>query len=545
MGEDQVGERVVELVDGLGREQVPIAIEHMRNQVFDQTLGLVFGLRHGAHPIRLGHAQRSKGKWFDRVCGGQEKSRRRDHAHVKTVSTARADRCARDRALFLAPFAAPRPFLWVGVSTQGEADLLAAWRVELEGSPYEAVRLLGRGGMGAVFEVVHRALGQRRVLKLVAEAGRQDLEDRLRFEAQTLARLEHPNLLKVHDLGTSASGRLYMITELLHGRTLKEELRARGVLTPRETIDIAVGVLDGLAAAHAAGVIHRDLKPDNIFLVRSKDGATHVKVIDFGIAKIVAIEGSVGAEMKVASQMQAVSPLLQPTRTGFLLGTPQVMAPEQLLAKPVDARSDLYALGAVIFRCLTGRLLFVEREIVDLAKAHVFRPPEPPSLVAAQPVPVALDAVVLKALAKSPAERHASAIEMANALRAIDVTHVHSSQTGHAGEGAPVLPLEEPRDDTATIALEMEHETFTQVPLPPPGRSTQIHSQAQPARASQLRTSQSPRQPETRPLPLLPATCTSMPDARHLHHRILLVLAPLLLAMLLLVTALLLRTWLS
>ena len=166
----------------------------------------------------------------------------------------------------------------------------------LEGTPYRALDVLGQGGMGLVVGAEHRALGKHVVVKLLRRESAHDehLADRLRVEAQALARLRHENLVEVHDLGRTPAGRPYYVMERLHGRTLSEEIAARGALPPLEAVDIARQALSGLMAAHHAGLVHRDIKPANIFLCEPSrpGGRRAVKVLDFGVAKVLPEAGA-------------------------------------------------------------------------------------------------------------------------------------------------------------------------------------------------------------------------------------------------------------
>ncbi|MBI4702270.1 MAG: serine/threonine protein kinase [Deltaproteobacteria bacterium] len=262
-------------------------------------------------------------------------------------------------------------------------------------SKYRSLRLLGRGGMGEVVLAEHVALGSKVVVKLLhAELGtKAHLVDRLRLEAQALARLSHPNLVKVTDFDRTPAGRPFIVMEYLAGRSLRDELTARGGTLPvLDAIDLACQALAGLAVAHEAGLVHRDVKLDNLFAV----------------AQVV--EGA----------SEAPAPLMVPTGTGIVVGTPRFLAPEQARAQPLDHRADIYALGLVLYTLLAGRGPFDDaRDLAEIAKAHIIRQPEPPSRFAAQPIPPALDAAVLRSLEKSPDARFQSAAEMAAELRRI------------------------------------------------------------------------------------------------------------------------------
>jgi serine/threonine-protein kinase len=283
----------------------------------------------------------------------------------------------------------------------------------LDGTNFRAIARLGSGSMGEVIEAEHITLKRRVVVKLLLPAFAEDagMADRLRLEAQAAASLGgHPNIVEVLDFGKTPAGRPYLVMERLQGRTLREELRARGAWPVAEAIGLARQLLHGLAAAHGAGLIHRDIKPDNLFLcARGADGQRRLKILDFGIVKVAAGRGP--------------APLELPTSEGMAIGTPRFIAPEQAQGRQVDSRADLYAAGCVLFWLLTGRDPFQHRiGLFPLIHAHVNEPPRPPSAVARQPISAALDRLVLRALAKQPDDRFSNAEAMTAALDALSRT---------------------------------------------------------------------------------------------------------------------------
>jgi len=275
----------------------------------------------------------------------------------------------------------------------------------LAGTPYRALSLVGKGGMGEVFEAEHVALGKRVVVKVLHPhvAGRADWVDRMRLEGQALARLGHPNVVEVFDIGVTPAGRPFLVMERLFGRTLAAELAARGALPAHEAVSIACQALAGLSAAHEVGLVHRDVKLDNIFLCDAAGAAApRVKLIDFGITKVV-------------GGGRAPAPLEVGTDEGVALGTPRFFAPEQVAGEPVDARTDVYAMGVVLYALFTGRVPFCElTELADLFYAHQWLVPPPPSSLV--PACAAFDALVLKAMEKRPEARFQSARAFAEAL---------------------------------------------------------------------------------------------------------------------------------
>jgi len=261
---------------------------------------------------------------------------------------------------------------------------------------YRIERLLGRGGMGAVYLAHDEVLDDTVAVKVIASAFAVDetaLVDRFRREAAAARKVSSPNVIRIHDLGEARPGLLYLSMEYFPGRTLAEVITARGLVPIAECIDTLQQICVGLAAAHDAGVIHRDLKPHNV-LVGERNA---VKLIDFGLAK-----ATTGAGL---------------TATGVLLGTPHYMSPEQVRGKQVDAASDLYSLGALAYHLVCGRPPFSGDNAIAVGFAHCTEAPIAPRTLRSD-TPAALDAIILRALAKDPHDRPRSAGELRAALTA-------------------------------------------------------------------------------------------------------------------------------
>jgi serine/threonine protein kinase len=276
------------------------------------------------------------------------------------------------------------------------------------GTRYRVLRLIGVGGMGTVYEVEHVELGKRFVLKALLRelSRRQDLVIRLRNEWRALGRLEHPNIVTVTDAGTSDSGVPFYVMERLEGDTLSVKMRRTRRFPVKEAVDIAAGVLEGLAAAHQISVVHRDVKPPNIFVLA--DGRP--KVLDFGVAKIVDDPGVV-------------------TARGVAVGTPRYMSPEQARGETVDGRADIYSAGLILFETMTGVSPFDDaRDANELILAHLAKRPPPLSSLA-MGVPPELDVLVASMLGKDREERPATALEAARRLREISATSTRASRT--------------------------------------------------------------------------------------------------------------------
>jgi serine/threonine protein kinase len=270
------------------------------------------------------------------------------------------------------------------------------------GGRYRILAKLGEGGMGAVYRGEQMSLKRTVAIKLLRPELSADaaLVRRFNTEAELAARLSHPNTVNIYDFGQEPDGTLYIVMELVDGRSLRQVLTAEGALPPGRALAIVQQLAASLADAHARGIVHRDLKPDNVMLsARGKDRDV-VRVLDFGIAKLRE-DGRATAQA-----LQGGNAL---TQAGDLVGTPQYMAPEQIRGEAVDGRTDVYALGAMLYEMLTGRLPFEGTSVMAILSKHLLDTPEPPSR--RRPdlgIPVTLDALVMSALAKDPAQRLAS-----------------------------------------------------------------------------------------------------------------------------------------
>jgi eukaryotic-like serine/threonine-protein kinase len=274
--------------------------------------------------------------------------------------------------------------------------------------PYEVMGGLGAGGMGEVYRARDTRLAREVAIKTLPSDVAGDPERRRRFEleARAVAALAHPGVLSLHDIG-EADGVTFLVTELLEGETLRDRL-LRGPLAWQRVQEWGASAADALAAAHERGIVHRDLKPENLFLTR--DG--RLKILDFGLAKDLLFDKSASEAPTLAS------PVASPTRTGVVLGTLGYLSPEQARGEAVDARSDLFSLGCVLYECLCGRRAFAGDTPQELIAA-VLRD-EPPSQESVRPdVPAGLARIVERCLAKDKSQRFQSAGDLAFALRAL------------------------------------------------------------------------------------------------------------------------------
>ncbi|MEM1034969.1 MAG: serine/threonine-protein kinase [Myxococcota bacterium] len=256
---------------------------------------------------------------------------------------------------------------------------------------------IGAGGMGEVFVADDDALGEV-VVKVMHNHLAPENADRLRMEGEALAKLRSPYVVRLHRWGV-VEGRPYLVMERLQGQGLGD-LVDEGPIEPVRAAKIATDVCRGLAVVHGAGVVHRDIKPDNVFLCPDR-----AVLLDFGVVKLI-------------ERVTGVQPLQKPTAAGAAVGTPRYMSPEQARGRKVDGRADIYAVGAMLFRMVTGEHLFNEKSLRDVLIAHCTKPPRRPSEVRPE-VPASLDAVVLRAVEKEPGARFPSAEAMADALTAV------------------------------------------------------------------------------------------------------------------------------
>ena len=267
---------------------------------------------------------------------------------------------------------------------------------------YTVLRPIGEGGMGTVYEVVHNALDRRFALKVLRPEIAQNGEHLQRFllEAKAAAAIGHPALVSVSDFGEcEIRGKTvpFFVMELLKGTSLAALLKAEKTIEPVRCARIVASCADALAAAHAAGVIHRDLKPDNVFV--GNEPNEEAKVLDFGVAKMA------GSSKKL-------------TKVGMVFGTPHYMSPELAAGKPIDHRADIYALGVILYECLAGRVPFEADNSAGVLTKQIFADPEPIERVAPDASRLgALGPIVMRCLEKEPDARFASMEELAAALR--------------------------------------------------------------------------------------------------------------------------------
>jgi serine/threonine-protein kinase len=342
---------------------------------------------------------------------------------------------------------------------------------------YEVLEKIGAGGMATVYKVRHLAFGEIRALKVVSAKLCDDegFLKRFRTEAVVTRRLQHPNAVRVDDLDVTEDGRPFIVMELVEGKNLREVIRAEGAFEVARAAAIGRQVASALAAAHALGITHRDIKPDNILLTVGPDGQAQAKVLDFGIAKVR--EGSFD-----------VGPGYTPTETGMVVGTPQYVSPEQAMGKrgdQLDGRSDLYSLGVTLYEMITGRLPFESTTPMEMILHHVQTPPPPPQKVRPDlALPPAVSALLMRALQKEPGRRFRTAEEMADALEALTVLPA----TAVSPRAGPTVRAAAP--GVASRAIEVEPILTPQRPrtaatrVRPPTAPPPVSAEEEPSRSS-------------------------------------------------------------
>jgi len=287
---------------------------------------------------------------------------------------------------------------------------------------YRLTRLLGRGGMGAVWEGTHTSLGTRVAVKFIDAEYAESPEARSRFEneARAAARLRSKHVVEVYDHGVSDDGRPFIVMEFLQGEPLDKRLDRSGRLPAKETAQIVMQICRALAKAHTANIVHRDLKPENVFLVWDDEEHTDVvKVVDFGIAKFN------DASMSSSSA----------TRTGSVLGTPHYMSPEQARGlRSVDSRADLWSVAVIAYRCMVGALPFEGEAVGDLLVKLCTAPIPVPSQIVPD-VPASFDAWLSKALTREPAQRFQTAAQLSESLAAVCGLSVRGQHQKDGGSG--------------------------------------------------------------------------------------------------------------
>jgi serine/threonine protein kinase len=313
---------------------------------------------------------------------------------------------------------------------------------DLIAGKYTVEGVLGQGGMGAVFEVCHRLTGKHFAIKwlLPTLTGHSDAVRRFMREAQVAGRVDHPNVVEVYDVGQDGNS-FYMVMELLQGEPLSRRLDRVRRLGLDETCRVLIPVMHGLHVAHNAGVIHRDLKPDNIYLCRTPLGTEIPKVLDFGISKMTSLAGEVSAGV---------------TKFGLVIGTPQYMSPEQLHGEAVDLRTDIYALGVILYEMLGGQVPYPGASFADLVLSVANEDPTPLGQLAPGLPPAILE-LVDRAMSRDPNQRYSSVEQMGRALAALSSGIEFAADTGDPSRTSMSQRPPSGSRSRTPLATEFEH----------------------------------------------------------------------------------------
>ncbi len=316
---------------------------------------------------------------------------------------------------------------------------------------YAINRLIGEGGMGLVYEAMHVAIEKRVALKVLRDdfSGRPEVVERFKQEAKSASRIGNDHIVDISDFGETPRGAAYFVMELLEGEDLANVLQREATLPVARAADIILQCCTALSAAHRKGIVHRDMKPENIFLTERDARPDFVKIVDFGIAKMsdIETEGAPGRKL---------------TKTGMIFGTPEYMSPEQAAGKDLDHRVDVYALAVILFEMVTGRVPFVGDTFMGILTQHMFE--DPPALADVNPnieCPDAIAGFIYRGLSKDPEQRYADCDEMAAALNAALAGRAVGSAT-YVGYGDPV-PSAPGRPRVLAPSLDAD--------VPPPPRS--------------------------------------------------------------------------
>jgi serine/threonine-protein kinase len=275
---------------------------------------------------------------------------------------------------------------------------------------YRVIKLLGEGGMGAVYLAEHSAIEKKVALKVLHPeyATKGDIVTRFQQEAISASRIKHPNVLEVFDFGQLDDGSFFLGMEFLEGNDLADEIQKSRVLDGVRGVRYALQICRALAAAHAKGVVHRDMKPENVFLQRTSDGEDIVKIVDFGIAQLRTNEEAAAGEKK-----------RRLTRTGMIFGTPEYMSPEQAAGRHADLRADVYAVGIILYEMFTGAVPFTGETFLGVLAKHLNE--TPPAMTAVYPelaLSEEFQSVIYRALEKNPDARFQTMGELSQALQA-------------------------------------------------------------------------------------------------------------------------------
>ncbi|PIE19804.1 MAG: hypothetical protein CSA65_00990 [Proteobacteria bacterium] len=347
-----------------------------------------------------------------------------------------------------------------------DAQNLAVTGDKLLGGRYRLIRRLGKGGMGEVFLAQHATIEKHVAIKILLPERAKQENQKARFlnEAKATAKVRHANVIDISDFGETDDGRAFFVMEHLVGEDLKKYCRRQHILSWKDIELILLQICSGLGAAHKQGIIHRDLKPDNVFLIEHQGIKNFVKLLDFGLAKMLHDDSS-----------------KKLTKTGIIVGTPAFLSPEQIRGDAVDIRADIYALGLMLYRMLCGQLPFKAKTVVDMLRKQLMEKPLPPSVMAPDaPISPAADQVALKALEKDPNKRFQSTMELGQAIAEVHRNPggmqiaVPGARGGDDGSKPQLEIIETDRLSDGELVLPLIREPQTTEPHTPLRRDAEI-----------------------------------------------------------------------
>ncbi len=347
---------------------------------------------------------------------------------------------------------------------------------------YRVIKPLGEGGMGQVYLAEHVAIEKRVALKVLrAEyATKGEIVTRFQQEAISASRIKHPNVLDVFDFGQLDNGCFYLAMEFLEGCDLADEISRRRVLDAATGIRVSMQICRALAAAHVNGVVHRDMKPENVFLQRTADGEEIVKIVDFGIAQLRSKDD---APVETKRRL---------TRTGMIFGTPEYMAPEQASGKHADLRADIYAVGIMMYEMFTGAVPFTGETFLGVLTKHLNEIPTPMNVVYPElAISPQLQAVIMRALEKEPANRYQSMLELAQAISSTPdavALGYRPTMTSLAEHSMSTLPHAPGSPTAQQFVQAAHHQTPTPAPAPDPSRGVETLAAQQGVTAARVET---------------------------------------------------------
>jgi serine/threonine protein kinase len=389
-------------------------------------------------------------------------------------ATRRAGRPAASPPPPVPPAPAPSPFASAsGPKLAGSRDKVAG---DVIAGRYRVTRPLGRGGMGAVYLCEQLNLGRSVAVKILSGTADPTMAARFQREARLIAQFHHPHVVGLIDFGDD-DGALFLVMEYIDGETLTALLAREGALPEVRVVELATQIVEALAVAHGMGIIHRDVKPDNIMVTRSSTGREFVKVLDFGVAKMNRDEGHSGATVN--------------TMAGLIVGSLRFISPEQVESRPVTAQTDLYGFGCVLYQMLTGRQVFTYESSADCALAHLSERPARPTLHGL-PLAGPMVELTMQCLEKNPAARPSDARTVLDALLDLRVTLEAATPPRSTGALRPLRIASVPAMPPTAAVTPSDPQTAATA------RTPDVHSARTEAELRGALPTERPRQPDAR-----------------------------------------------